>query len=397
MQSTSPTRNLDRLRDETRGLNNVIHFNNAGASLMADPVYEAVSGYLEEEREFGGYETFNRREAEINGFYSSCARLLNAEENEIAFIENATRAFNMAFYSFPFEPGDVILTSVAEYASNYISYLQLASKKSLQIKVIPNDQYNQTSTDELLKLIDSNVKLIAITHVPTNGGLVNPAKEIGEIARQNNIAYLLDACQSTGQLAIDVKEIGCDFLSATGRKYLRGPRATGFLYVSQMWVERLEPVFLDLHAATWTGKDSYEIEKSAKRFECWEQNFAGKLGLKTAIDYACTLGLDWIETRVLELAAYKRERLSQIDSITVYDAGVKKCGIVSFASNNITASKIAELLKDEKINVSYSTVEGTRLDMEVRELPDLVRSSIHYYNTEEEVDVLINALIKIGA
>lgn len=392
MQSTLSSKNPDELRKETRGVSEYIHFNNAGASLISDPVFEAHLEYLHCEHEMGGYETFHKYKDELEGFYASVAKFINCKPKEIAFIENATRAWDMAFYSFPFQEGDVILTSVAEYASNYISYLQLKKRKGIEVVVVPNDEHEQTSVSELEKLINEKTKLISITHIPTNGGLVNPAHKIGTVAQKHGIPYLLDACQSVGQLNVDVKEIGCDFLSATGRKYLRGPRATGFLYVKEEWIERLEPVFLDVHAATWTTKDSYKIREDAKRFENWEQNFAGKYGLKTAIEYAHDLDINWIEARVIELADYKREKLSKIAGITLTDAGEKKCGIVSFFSDKYSPDEIVSKLALKKINLSTSTTFGTRLDMEERSLPGLLRSSVHYYNTIEEIDTLVKEL-----
>lgn len=383
---------IETIRSETKGIENRIHFNNAGSSLMSDPVFNAVSKYQEEERNIGGYETFHKYETELGDFYEVAAKLINAKPQEIAFCENATRAWDLAFYSIPFEKGDEIITSQAEYGSNYIAYLQLAKSKGVEIKVIPNNSHQETSIHELEKLISKKTKLISITHVPTNGGLVNPASEIGKLAKAHGILYLLDSCQSVGQLNIDVEEIGCDFLSATGRKYLRGPRATGFLYAKQETTSEIEPILLDLHAATWTQTNQFKIRDDAKKFENWEQNFAGKYGLKTALDYILNLGIDWIEERVCDLANYKREALNSVEGITVYDAGKKKCGIVSFASNKKSPGELVKLASNESINISTSTVYGTRLDAENRKLPDMIRSSVHYFNTKEEIDKLIDLL-----
>ncbi len=298
----------------------------------------------------------------------------------------------MAFYGFPFERGDRILTAVAEYISNYIAYIQVAERSGVEIVPVPSDEHGQVSVDSLRRLVDERVKLIAITHVPTNGGLVNPAAEIGAVAREAGIPYLLDACQSVGQLPVDVEEIGCDVLSATGRKYLRGPRGTGFLYVRSSLLDRLEPPFLDMRAADWVEPDRYELRPDAIRFEEWEQAYAAKAGLATAIDYALAWGLDSIWQRVAALGESLRVRLGDIDGVTVRDLGEVRCGIVTFTVDGVEANELKKRLSRERINVTASPPSSTLLDSRARALPDLVRASVHYYNTGEELERLVEAV-----
>jgi selenocysteine lyase/cysteine desulfurase len=386
---------LERARRETPGCEHVLHFNNAGASLMPQPVIDTVLDHLQLEARTGGYEAASAAQAAIEQFYRSVAALLGGQPEEIAFIENATRAWDMAFYAIPFRPGDRILTAQAEYASNYIAFLQVAQRAGAVVEAIPNNEHGQLSIPALANMLDDRVKLIAITHVPTNGGLVNPAAEVGRLARQAGVLYLLDACQSVGQMPINVAEIGCDMLSATGRKFLRGPRGTGFLYVRRELAEQLEPPLLDLHAARWTARDRYEIRPDARRFENWERNYAAKLGLGAAVRYALKWGLEAIWARVEPLANQLRERLEQLPGVKVRDLGATRCGIVTFTVEGRRPEALRQALRDRQINVTTSTVFSTRLDMESRRLTELVRASLHYYNSEAEIDRFCTTLAEL--
>ncbi|MDX1947497.1 MAG: aminotransferase class V-fold PLP-dependent enzyme [Pirellulaceae bacterium] len=396
--STSETAEIDvaRARRETPGCLQVLHLNNAGAALMPAPVLTAIHQHLDLEAAIGGYEAAAQAHAASEHVYDAAARLLNCQPTEIAVVENATRAWDMLFYSLPLGPGDRILTAQAEYASNYLAYLQVCRRTGARVEVIPSDEHGQVSTAALANLLDDRVKLIALTHVPTNGGLVNPAAEIGRLARQAGVPYLLDACQSVGQMPIDVQAIGCDFLSATGRKYLRGPRGTGLLYCRVDWIPRLEPVFLDLHAATWTGPDEYEIRPDARRFENWETNYATKIALGVAIDYALEWELDLAYARIVGLAERLRWGIAAASGARIHDLGRQQCGIVSFDLAAIPAKEVQRQLSARRMNVSVSPASYTLLDMSARGLSHVVRASVHYYNTEGEVDQFCAALREIA-
>jgi len=383
---------IDLARADTPGCGNVLHFNNAGASLSPRPVMEALHGHLDLEARIGGYEAAAEAAPALERGYDAIAQLLGCSRDEIAFTESATRAWDMAFYALPFEAGDRILVGRSEYASNVIALLQVAKRSGAQIIVVPDDEHGQISLSALAAAVDERTRLIALTHVPTNDGLVNPAAAVGAIARAAGVPFLLDACQSAGQMPLSVDALGCDILAATGRKFLRGPRGTGFLYVRRPWIERLDPPFLDLHAAEWTGPLQYAVRADARRFESWESNVAGRIALGVAVDYALAWGLEAIGERVTALGEALRTQLRAIKGVAVHDRGQTRCGIVTFSRADESAVDLARRLRASAINVSLTAPNQARFDATARAHMPLVRASVHYYNTVEEIERFCRAV-----
>jgi len=383
------TLDVERLRAETPGCANVIHFNAAGAALMPRPVLDAVIGHLQREAAIGGYEALDEAQERYEAVYASIARLLGARPDEIALIENATRAFDMGFHALPLRRGDVVLVSLADYASNYLAALRRVREQGIDLRPVPNDAHGQISLDALERMLgDPRVRAVSLTYIPTNSGLVQPAEEVGQRARAAGAWYVLDATQAAGQLPLDVRSLDCDLLAATGRKFLRGPRGTGFLYVRRERLAELHPPFVDLRAATWTAPDAYLLREDARRFENWESNVAGLLGLGTAVDYALALGIERTWPRIQALAAQLRRALAAVPGVTVTDPGETLCGICSFtvAGHEPEGLKQALAELEPRINVTTSTRSSTMLDMDARGLAAVVRASLHYYNTEREID-----------
>jgi cysteine desulfurase / selenocysteine lyase len=387
-----------RARADTPGCtDDRIHLNAAGSSLVAQPVLDAVVEHLELEARLGGYEAEDAAADRLGAAYPALARLLGCAPDEVAIVENATRAWDMAFYSLPFRAGDRILTATAEYESNYLAYLQVCRRTGAVVEAVPDDEHGQISIAALEGMLDERVRLISITHVPTNGGLVNPAEQVGAVARRAGIPFLLDACQSLGQMPLDVERIGCDMLSATGRKFLRGPRGTGVLYVRRLLAETLEPPFVDLRAAQWLDRERYRLAPGARRFENWESFVAGRAGLAVAADYALGLGVDAIWDRIRGLADRLRGLLEAIPGVEVRDLGVERCGIVSFTVEGVAAPDAVAELARAGIHVVASRRSSTLLDMDARKLDALVRASVHYYNTETELERAAAAVKAVAA
>ncbi len=384
---------VDRLRSDTPGVRDVVHFNNAGASLMPSVVADTMRSYLDDEVRFGGYETARRRANEIEDVYATLAELIGAQRGEIALADNATRAWDLLFYALGLGEGDRILTTTSEYVSNWAAYLHLRDTQGVEIVVVPDDDHGSIDLERLDEAAsEPSVALITLNHMPTNGGLVNPASEVGAIARSHGVPFLLDACQTVGQIPIDVAEVGCDMLTTTSRKYLRGPRGVGFAYVREDFLDRLHPVFVELESAPVVLPDRYDLARTARRFETWEKSYVNVVGLGAAAGYALEVGIGAIWERVQQLAARLRRSLWEIDGVTVYDRGRVQGGIVTFDVDGRQPLEVQELLAERSINVSTCTPFSAPIDMHRRDIPGLVRASVHAYNSDEEIDTLTDAI-----
>jgi selenocysteine lyase/cysteine desulfurase len=388
---------LAQLRRDTPGAANRLHFNNAGAALMPRPVFDAIREHLELEMAIGGYEAAASMRRESRAFQDSVATLIGAQPHQIAYATNATDAFNKALSSIPFERGDVLLTTRNDYVSNQIAFLELGRRFGVKTVWAEDQPAGGVDLDHMAALIDKHrPRLVAVTHVPTNSGLVQPVAALGELCRRAGVLYLIDACQSAGQLPLDVAGLHCDFLSATFRKFLRGPRGAGFLFVSDRVLEmELEPLFLDLHSARWTADDRYEALADARRFELWERSPALLLGSRAAADYATNTRLPAIEQRVKALAARLREQLQGIDGIRVLDRGPELCGIVSLTAEGWTPRNFKKAFDRRHINTSLNSRNYARFDFEAKGAEWSLRASPHYYNTEEEVNTFVEATREI--
>ena len=380
--------NVAKIREDIRGLSDgKIFMNNAGSSLMPSIVVDSMIDYLKQEEQFGGYEVANRNAELLEEFYDETAKLINCKPSNIAFATSATEAFTKALSSIVFKENDVIITTADDYISNQITFIPLQKKINIKIIRTRNLPDNELDLEDLENLIRKYTpKLVAVTHIPTNSGLIQNVEGVGKICKRYNILYLVDACQSVGQMVVDVNKIGCDFLTATGRKFLRGPRGTGFLYVSDKVLEQdYAPLLLDMRGANWTEYNDYELFKTAKRFEHWEISNASLLGVKHAIQYANHIGLDNIEEYNKILSEKLRNKLTN-SGFKVWDWGNHLSSIVTFSGPDGDLENIQRVLKENNVFFSVTYKNSALIDFTNKKINGIVRLSPHYFNTQDEIE-----------
>jgi cysteine desulfurase/selenocysteine lyase len=388
--------NLDQIRNQLPNPESLIHMDNAGASPPATPVLNAMLEHLQLEQRVGGYRAQELTEQKQNQFYTATAKMIGCQSHELAFTDSATRAYDMAFYGIEIHPGQTVLLSPTEYASNHISIIQRCRAIGARWEVMPGDLNGVVDLVALAKRLDQrNVALVTVSHVPTNSGVVQPIDGIGKLTRGLEIPYLVDACQSVGQLALDVNTINCDVLSFTGRKFLRGPRGTGALFVREQFLDRIDPPILDLFSAPLTAVDDYRIRDDCRRFETWEFNVAAKIGLATAIQYYLDLGIEAVQARVCLLAARLADAVGSLPEFKIQDGVRGQCGIVTLIHSAIPASELHRLLADEGIFSTASGVDNSWLDTDQPGTRAVLRLSPHYFLTEVEVDKTVKQLEQI--
>lgn len=389
---------LTRVRADTPGCTHRVHLNNAGASLMPRSVLDAIEGHLELEARVGGYEAAAEAASGIEAAYEAVADLLGTSSGNVAFTEHATAAFVQALSSVPLARGDVVLTTRNDYVSNQIQYLSLAERMGIEVVRAPDAPEGGVDLQAIEELIHRRrPRLVAVTHIPANSGLVQDVATIGKMCRKREVLYLVDACQSVGQMAVHPEAIGCDFLSATARKFLRGPRGAGFLWVSDRALDAgLSPLFPDLRGADWVEGDLFQPAPDARRFETWEFAWGLVLGTGEAARYALAVGLDEIRDRTRALASDLRERLASLQGVRVLDRGADLCAIVTVSVAEWIPKELVAALRERGINTSAHTRLDAVLDYDLKGVDGALRISPHYFNTAADLDALCGALAELS-
>ncbi|WP_348751288.1 aminotransferase class V-fold PLP-dependent enzyme [Pseudomonas rhodesiae] len=383
---------IRQLREATPGCQTgLVHFNHAGASLPSQATLDAIIAQLQREARDGPMEAGEQGAALADNARRAAAQLLNAPPSSIAFASSGSSAWNLAFQALgPWQPGDRILVGRHEWGGNLAS-MQVAVQAGARIEVIPCDASGAVCLLALAAMIDERVKLIDLTWLPANSGLINPAQAIGDVARRHGIAYFIDAGQAVGQLPVDVQALHCDVLKSAGRKHLRGPRGTALLYVRPAFLPRLNPAQRDVFSAPWST-EGFELRDDARRFETSEVSYALLAGLGNALQEMNRLGVQRVWERVTQLSARIRQGLREIPGISLHDLGEHQSGLIAFTLNGFDGFELQRRLGLQGINIGANGVAYTPLDMQARGLPSIARISVSPLNDDRDIEVLLNAL-----
>lgn len=371
-----------------------IHLNNAGAALMPQPVIAAVEHHLRRETEMGGYEAADAAAEAIDAVYEAVATLVRASPRNIAIIENATTGMALALSALDPGAGDAILTTCDDYPSNQLMYLSLAARRGVEVVRAPDAPEGGVDLDAVRELLRTRrLRAVAVSHVPTHSGLVQPVETLGTLCAEAGVPFIIDACQSVGQIPIDAPALRCDVLVTSARKFLRGPRGIGFMYVSDAALEHgLAPLYPDLRAADWTAPDDYALAPTARRFENWEYPYALVLGLGEAARYANNVGVAEAGAYAASLAAQIRHRLCDLPGVRTYDRGPALSAIVTAKFDGHEPETIMQRLREQAINTSVTRIDYPTVDETRRSAGRALRISPHYYLAERDIRIAVMAL-----
>lgn len=389
---------INQIRQNTPGCLDKIFINSAGSSLMSKEVVQISKDYMDMEADIGGYDVMANHYEDFNLFYLEASKLINANPRNMAFAISATDAYSKVLYSFKWTEKDVILTTKDDYVSNIISFIHINRRFGSQIKFVDCLDSGDLDYEDLARKLEQyKPTIFALTHIPTSAGTIHDAEKAGEICANFDTYYLLDACQSIGQLDVDVRKIKCDFLTVTGRKFLKAPRGTGFLYVANHILDTdMGPLCIDLAGSTWDSETSFKFGSEAKRFEFWEKNYSNFLGLTQAIREINEIGIEKIAAYNKMLSGYFRNELEQVDGLKIYDHGSLKGNIITWKIPGLKQSEISKLFHERRVIFSFSSNTSALYDLNKKGEEWLVRFSPHFFNTTEEADQVGEILSKFS-
>jgi len=389
---------VDALRAATPGCNDRAFLLSAGSSLPTEATLDAVIGHLRLEAEIGGYAAADRAVDVLEQGRADLAALVGGDPDEIALVTSDSSGWVKAWWGWVVggnvPAGSKVLVDRMCYHSHYAALDQTRRIGAFDIHIMPSLDDGTVDVDALR--IDDDASAVCVTMIGTHSGNVNPVERIGGLAAAAGVPMFVDGCQALGQLRLDVNELGCQVLTGTGRKFLRGPRGSGMLWVSRSIVDRFSPPGLDATSTPWTAAGGMQIGAGTRRFEEYEVSYASMVGLAAAARQALTIGSSAIEQRVVGLGEQLRTALSSIAAVQIRDTAERRCGIVTFTVSGVSSADVVAAASTAGVVVNESTATWAALDMDAKQTPTVVRASPHYFNTTLELDRLVQAVEDVG-
>ncbi|MEW6592755.1 MAG: cysteine desulfurase [Candidatus Hadarchaeota archaeon] len=377
----------------------VIYLDNAATTPTPEPIIAAMLEYF---REYGvnvgrGLYRATRKATEVfEGARENVAKVINAAPDEIAYTKNTTEGINIVAQGLGLKRGDKVVTTILEHHSNLLPWQRLQDR-GVELEVIGATSECLLRPEDLEAAIDKNTRLIATHHISNSIGSVQPVREIGKIAREHEILFLLDAAQSVGHMPVDVKKIGCDFLSAPGHKGLLGPQGTGFLYFRKDIGKKLKPLLVGGGIVLDAETHRAELTEPPEIFDAGTPNIPGVIGLGRACDYVLEIGVEKIEAQEKKLTEIMM-KIKEFPNVAVYGPPSieSRGGVVSFNIKGLGFHDVAAMLDElEKIAIRSGN-HCAQPTMKHLGIGGTARASVHYYNLEEEVSKFVEAVGKVS-
>lgn len=366
-----------------------INFNNAGSSKNSNKVIKTIIAYLEEEQKLGGYLAAKLNRPKILNFYRVFSKLIKCKKSEISFLPSSTYGWNFFLNSISFKKNDNVIIFENEYGNNFISLLK---KKNLKIKVSKLSHDGQVCFESLKENIDRNTKLVSVCHISSQCGNLIDVQKVGKIVKEinRNTLFLVDACQSIGQIDINVRKINCDVMIGSGRKYLRGPRGTGFIFIKDDLKKNLSPIISDSFSCKIVNMKKIIYKKNY--FETFEYSPALLLGLTEAIENIHSIGIKKIQKKIKKLSLYFRLKVRKLNGVIIFENECLISGINTIIINGFSTKEVLDYLLKKKILCSISDNKTSYHFFKTRKRKSLLRLSFHYYNDFKEIDFLIKTI-----
>ncbi|MBM3941895.1 MAG: cysteine desulfurase [SAR202 cluster bacterium] len=378
----------------------LVYLDNAATTQKPQAVIDTLVRYYTTENAniHRGVHTLSQLATEdYEGARGKVRRLLNArEDREIVFVRGTTEAINLVAQTYGRQnvgPGDEIVISAMEHHSNIVPWQMLCQERRALLKVVPCNDAGELLLDEYEKLLSPRTKLVSIVHVSNALGTINPAKQLVDMAHRWGAPVLLDGAQAAAHMPVDVQALGCDFYAFSGHK-LYGPTGIGVLYGRAELLEAMPPYQGggDMIRSVTFEKTLYN--SLPYKFEAGTPNIAGSIGLGTAIDYVNFIGLERIAAYEDELLTYGADRLSSIEGLRIIGTAKEKAGILSFVLDKVHPHDIGTILDAEGVAVRTGHHCAQPL-MDRFGVPATARASLSFYNTKEEIDILVKGIDRV--